>query len=370
MKNPMRLSPDRVQSRAGYLAAVSGPVSVSALFILLAFVVNLTTVGAYEDVLVAGLVYAALTVALQVIIGNTGLIFFGQFAFVAVGAYTSGVLTVPAAQREMLLPDLPGWLAGIETSFLVSALVAGAAAGLVALLSSPVIARVSGLAAAVVSLGLMYIVTDVIREAKSITKGTQTFSGVPFDATLSSVGVALVAITCVAALFKFSPLGLNARAGREDLIAAESTGLSQARVRVPSLVLAAVLSGIAGAVWAHYLTAFSPSNFGVDPAILVVIMAVVGGVNSISGALLGAALVVVWQEFARHVEGGLAVAGTTLPRLPEFGSLTLSLGLIAVLAWRPGGLLGSREVQWFRPRTRTIPEQAGAPQEDEAVAHA
>jgi branched-chain amino acid transport system permease protein len=352
MRIPLSWTRDRVQTGTGYLGAVAGPVSLAGAVLVLVMLLNNATGAAYQDVLVGGLVYAALAVSLQVIVGNTGLIFFGQFAFVAVGAYTSGILTVPLAQRGSLLPDLPGWLAHTETSFLLSAVVAGAVAGVVALLSAPLLAKVSGLAAAVVSLGLMYIVTDVLRQAKSLTKGTQTFYGVPFDATVLSVGLVFLAITGAAALFKYSPWGLAARAGREDAVAAESTGLSTARIRVPALVLSAVLSGVAGAVWAHYLTAFSPATFGVDPAILVVMMAVIGGANSISGAIVGAVGVAAWQEFCRHVEGGLHLFGLVVRPLPEFGSLTLALGLIAVLALRPGGVLGSLELQWFRPATR------------------
>ncbi|WP_422758510.1 branched-chain amino acid ABC transporter permease [Paenarthrobacter sp. C1] len=282
--------------------------------------------------------------------GNTGLIFFGQFAFVAVGAYVSGVLTVPVAARGTLLPDLPSWLSEIELGFGASVVAGALAAGVVALIASPVLVRVSGLAAAVVSLGLMFIVSDLLRETPSITRGAQVFSGVPYDTTLVTAGIVLIVTTLAASAFKFSRWGLEARGGREDSVAAESSGLSMARVRTPALLLGGVLSGAAGAVWAHYLTAFSPVTFGIDPAVIVVIMAVIGGVNSVSGALVGATIVAVWQELARQVEGGMVIFGLQLPRMPEFSALTLGVGLIVVLAIRPRGLLASRELLWFRPR--------------------
>ncbi|TWD47069.1 amino acid/amide ABC transporter membrane protein 2 (HAAT family) [Arthrobacter sp. AG367] len=360
MKLPFTLAQDRIQTRRGFGAAVAGPTSIAVVVVVIAILINEFSLGRFEDVLLSAMVFACLTVSLQALMGNTGLIFFGQFAFVAVGAYVSGVLTVPASARGTLLPDLPDWLSGIELGFWASVVAGALAAGVVALIASPVLVRVSGLAAAVVSLGLMFIVSDLLRETPSITRGAQVFSGVPYDTTLLTAGIVLTVTTLAAAAFKFSRWGLEARGGRDDSVAAESSGLSMARVRTPALLLGGLLSGAAGAVWAHYLTAFSPVTFGIDPAVVVVIMAVIGGVNSVSGALVGATIIAVWQELARQVEGGLVVFGLQLPRMPEFSALTLGVGLIVVLAIRPRGLLASRELQWFRPRA---PQRAAAIEE-------
>lgn len=353
MNLPIKMAQDRVQTRQGYLGAVAGPVTLALVAVVIAVAVNAFTGRSLESILISGLVFVCLTVSLQVIMGNTGLIFFGQFAFVAVGAYVAGVLTVPVAKRKLLLPDLPDWLADLHVSFGVSVLVGAVAGAVVAAIASPVLVRVSGLAAAVVSLGMTFIVADLLRETPSITRGAKVFTGVPYDTTLIIAGVVVVLTAVIASAFKFSRWGLQARGGRDDSVAAESSGLSHVRVRTPALLLGGLLSGAAGAVWAHYLTAFSPETFGIDPAIVVVIMAVIGGVRSISGALVGATIVVVWQELARQVEGGLHLFGLELPRLPEFGSLTLGIGLIVVLALRPQGLLGSQELQLFRPTTQS-----------------
>lgn len=363
MTHIITMSQDRVQTTRGYLGAVAGPTTLALVAVCLALGIDAVSGGRLEAILVSGLVFLCLTVSLQALMGNTGLVFFGQFAFVAVGAYVSGVLTVPAASRSSLLPDLPPWLASIEVSFGVSVVAGGLAGAAVAAIASPVLVRVSGLAAAVVSLGLLVIVADIIRESPTITRGAMMFSGVPFDTTIAVAGLAAVLITAIATAFKFSRWGLQARGGRDDEVAAESSGLSETRMRMPALVLGGLLSGAAGAVWAHYLTSFQPETFGIDPAIIVVIMAVIGGLNSVSGAIVGATIVAVWQELARQVEGGLLIFGIQLPRMPEFGSLTLGIGLIVVLALRPHGLLGSLELQWLRPRTRSAPAGDKDPQE-------
>lgn len=351
--------PDRVQTSRGYASAVGGPTAISLVVVAIAFAIDAATGGTFEAIVVSGLVFVCLTVSLQVIMGNTGLIFFGQFAFVAVGAYVSGVLTVPVASRTSLLPDLPEWLAGVEVSFGVSVLMGGLAGAVVAAIAGPVLVRVSGLAAAVVSLGLMFIVSDLLRETPAITRGEMVFPGVPYDTTIPVAGLTVVAITLIGTAFKFSRWGLEARGGRDDAVAAESSGLSPTRVRMPALLLGGLLSGASGAVWAHYLTAFSPTTFSIDPAIVVVIMAVIGGVRSISGAIVGAAIVAIWQELARQVESGLFLFGLQLPRMPEFGALTLGIGLIVVLALRPQGLFGSNEFQVLRPRARATGDGDG-----------
>lgn len=346
----LQLRRDRVQNPSGFASALAGPAAVAVAVAGLALVLNLLTARAYEDVLVSGVIFICLSVGLQVFVGNTGFMFFGQFAYVGVGAYTAGILTIPVSARASLLPNLPAWLASVELSFTTSVLTAAAIAGLLAFVTNPVLVRVSGLAAAVASLGFMYIVSDVLREARSFTRGTQTFSGVPFHTTLLAAGLALICLTVISTGFKFSRWGLSARAGREDSVAAESAGMATPWMRVPSLVLMAAISGAGGAIWAQYLTAFSPATFGVDPAILVVVMCVLGGIHSVTGAIVGGVLVITWQEVARQVESGLNVAGMQLPMLPEFGSLTLSIGLITLLALRPQGLLGSLELQLARPK--------------------
>jgi branched-chain amino acid transport system permease protein len=355
MNMPLTMSRDRVQTLRGYVGAVTGPTALALVAVGVALLIDALTAGSLEAILVSGLVFMCLTVSLQVLMGNTGLIFFGQFAFVAVGAYVSGVLTVPLATRGTLLPDLPTWLAGVEVGFGVSVIAGALAGGVVAAIATPVLVRVSGLAAAVVSLGLLFIVGDLLRETPEITRGAMVFAGVPYDTTLIIAGVAVVAMTAISGAFKFSRWGIQARGGREDLVAAEASGLSPTRVRMPALVLGGLLSGAAGAVWAHYLTSFSPATFGIDPAVIVVIMSVIGGVNSISGAVVGATIVIVWQELARQVESGLMLFGLQLPRMPEFGALTLGIGLIVVMALKPHGLLGSLELQLFRPPARPVP---------------
>ncbi len=103
MNAPLMWVQDRVQTRSGYLSAVGGPTILALLAAVAAITVDSLTGGGLEAILVSGIVFMCLTVSLQVIMGNTGLIFFGQFAFVAVGAYVSGVLTVPSASRGTLL---------------------------------------------------------------------------------------------------------------------------------------------------------------------------------------------------------------------------------------------------------------------------
>jgi branched-chain amino acid transport system permease protein len=93
------------------------------------------------------------------------------------------------------------------------------------------------------------------------------------------------------------------------------------------------------------LTAFSPASFAIPLVVVVLTMAIVGGVNSITGALAGAAVVTVLNELLRRVENGVDVVGLHLKTATGMSAAVLGIALILVLRWRPAGLLSAYELQ-------------------------
>ena len=112
----------------------------------------------------------------------------------------------------------------------------------------------------------------------------------------------------ISAVYKWSRAGLRARANRDDVVAAESAGVASLRARLLPFVLSAFLTGVGGGLYAMLLTAFSPASFAIPLVVVVLTMAIIGGVNSITGALTGAAVVTVLNELLRRVEDGVDVA--------------------------------------------------------------
>lgn len=314
---------------------------------LLAVVVAILTFvfgRAGERIAVQLCVNVAAVVALGVFCGNTGIVSFGHGAFMAIGAYLSGILTMPAGIQRTALPELPAFLAGHEMSIWL-ALPLVALAGLAfAALSGSAIARLMGASAAIASLGLLIITHGVAIGAREITRGSQTFFGVPRIVDLSMAFGAAVAVIIVARVFRESHLGLFARAARDDADAAAALGINPGRTRYISWCLSGAMCAVAGALYGHMLGAFSPASFYLSLVFAHIAMMIVGGMASVGGAVMGVIGVTLLQDGVRQFEGGVDLFGITMPAV--FGLTTVSLGLaILLVIWlRPTGLVGSFEL--------------------------
>ncbi|WP_432817208.1 branched-chain amino acid ABC transporter ATP-binding protein/permease [Sulfitobacter sp. JB4-11] len=314
---------------------------------LLAVVVAILTVlfgRAGERIAVQLCVNVAAVVALGVFCGNTGIVSFGHGAFMAIGAYLSGLLTMPAGIQRTALPELPTFLAGHETSLWASLPVVACVGLAFAMLSGSAIARLTGASAAIASLGLLIITHGVAIGAREITRGSQTFFGVPRIVDLTLAFCAAVVFIILARLYRESRLGLFARAARDDADAAAALGINPGRSRFISWCLSGTMCAVAGALYGHMLGAFSPASFYLSLVFAHVAMMIVGGMASVGGAVTGVIGVTLLQDTVRQFEGGVEVFGATLPAV--FGLTTVSLGLaILLVIWqRPTGLVGSFEL--------------------------
>ena len=173
---------DRGLERGGTVGAVAG---VSLLTAAAAAIVALYLIiesGANYDLLIVFGVNAVLVVGLQVLVGNTGIMSFGQMAFVALGAYTAGILATPVAIKQEVLRDLPSLLRDHTLPVVPTLILAGVVAAVAALIIGPALMRLTGIAAGITTFGFLVITNDVIRNAKSYTRGNDTFFGVPQSA--------------------------------------------------------------------------------------------------------------------------------------------------------------------------------------------
>jgi branched-chain amino acid transport system permease protein len=339
----LALRRDHVPGWRGFVGAVAGPLVAVGVVTALAAVVYADETMT-EIVLLFG-INAIMVVGFQVFVGNTGLVSFGHVAFMAIGAYAAGLVAIPVFDKELFLPDLPGFLASVELGVVPALLVGGGAAALLALVTGVALMRLDGAAASIATLGLLVITINVLREASSFTKGPRSFFGVPDHASFFWVFVCLAAAALISATFKWSRAGLRARANRDDAVAAESVGVSSLGARLLPFVLSAFLTGVGGGLYAMLLTAFSPASFAIPLVVVVLTMAIVGGINSITGALAGAAVVTVVNELLRRVEDGVDVLGVHLKTATGMSAAVLGIALILMLRWRPEGLLSAYELQ-------------------------
>lgn len=334
---------DRLPGLWGFVDAVVGPLLVVGIVTALAGLVYRD--GSMTQIVLIFGINTIMVVGFQVFVGNTGLVSFGHIAFMAIGAYGAGIVSIPVADKAYLLPDLPGFMADLELGVVPALLVGGTAAALFALVTGVALMRLSGAAASIATLGLLVITVNVLSQATAITHGPRALYGIPAYASFGWVFGVLAVIVLVSAAFKWSRAGLRARANRDDLTAAETSGVGSLRSRLIPFVLSAFITGVGGGLYGMLITAFSPASFTLSLAVVVLTMAIIGGVNSVTGALVGASVITVLNEFMRHVEDGINVAGLHIKAATGISAAVLGIGLILTLRFRPAGLLSSYELQ-------------------------
>ena len=310
--------------------------------------------------------FLILTVALlafSLFTGNSGILSFGHVAFMGLAAHVTGALTIPVAQKAVFLPDLPPWLAQTELGFLPAAAVAIVCVTAVAFLVGLPIARLNGSSAAIATLGLLIIVYGVIVGARDFTRGSQVLVGVPKTVDIPVALAFLAAAVLLARLFRDSLPGLELRAVREDEPAARAIGVDAPARRLFAWTLSASLAAAAGVLLAHYLGVYSPKEFYFQLTFAILAMLIVGGMTSVSGAVVGAVAISVLVELLRGIEERLNADVFREPTVFGLTDIGLSLAILGMLFWRRDGLFGFWEIEelaarrWrrFRPRRGAAP---------------
>jgi len=273
-------------------------------------------------------IYAVFALSLNVEIGYTGLFNFGHVAFFAIGAYTSALLTLAGAPFGL------GLAAGL------------AAAGLCGYLLSIPALKLQGDYFGIATLGFGEILRMVVNNEVWLTKGPMGLPGIPrpelfglhFDtlpAYLALSGGMALATFAVLAFIVLSPFGRALKAVRDDETAAEILGKNAFRFKIKSFVIGSVFAGLAGVLWAHYATFISPGDFTLTETILVLLIVVMGGKGTFHGPVVGAVVLIFFQESVRFLR--LPPEWTRL--LGPLQQMVFGLLLVVFMVFRPEGIV-------------------------------
>jgi branched-chain amino acid transport system permease protein len=291
-----------------------------------------------------------LVVGLQVFMGNSGILSFAHVGFMGVGAYASAVLSIPAQMKGMALPDLYPVVADLQLRpYLAIALGGLIAAGVAALVSYPLM-RLSDAAAVITSFALLVVLHTIMLHWSEVTNGPRTLFGLPKTTDLPVAAAVAAGAIVVAVLFKESRTGVLLRASRDDETAAAAMGADVPLLRWRAFVLSALIAGIAGGLWGHFITSFSPQAFYLKETFVILGMLVIGGTGTVSGAVLGCFLVTFAFEGLRAVESGLNRAQIFAEQVVGLTEIVLALAMIGILIVRPGGLFATAEIGALRRR--------------------
>ena len=281
-----------------------------------------------------GCIYGLLALGLNVSWGMTGLANLGVAGFYGVGAYASAL-----AVTRLGMP--------IAVGFVFAVALSAASGAAVALCTG----RLRDDYLAVVTLGFAEVVRLALSNEIWLTGGTDGISGVPgpfrteasgaFNLVYLGISLAVLGGAFAAAeLIARSPYGRVLRAIQDDEQVAASSGKRVLRFKVEAFSVGAGLSGLAGALYAHYTSYISPDNFVPLVAIYVFLALTLGGTGSNGGALLGAFLLVFLLESTRFVAGEVTfMSGVQLAAARE---IVIGILLLTVLRFRRGGLVPGR----------------------------
>jgi branched-chain amino acid transport system permease protein len=336
------------------------PAALIALTCLVTLVSWVLGPDSLDRVVVGMVINLIVVVGLYTFVGLSGVFSFGHAAFMAIGAYAGAILVIPPETKEFVLPDLPGFLARVHLDPLPATVAAGGIAAAVALVLSVPLARLSGLTAGLASFAVLVIVNVVAKNWQQVTHGTAGVAGIPTATTVEgALAWALVAIAAAWALQR-SAIGLRLRASREHEAAARSIGIGVARERAVAFVVSAFFVGVAGALLGMFIGSFNPDAFFLNITFLMVVMLVIGGTTSLSGAVVGSIVISGAAEILRRIEGGVDLGLVEVPSRPGLREVGLALLMLAILIRRPNGLTGGRELHWparkkvHRPDTEAV----------------
>ena len=282
------------------------------------------------------LIRVTMVVGFWIFVGNSGVVSFGHAAFGCIGAYVSAWLTLRPEMKATLLPGLPEMIASADWQVLPAAVAGGGIAALVALLTGAAILRLSGIAASIATFAFLAMVNTIWANWTPVTGGTSSVVGL-------ALGWAVAAIL-VAALHAASASGLALRATREDEVAAAASGIDRYRHRLLAFTLSAFFCGAGGALMGHFIGVINPDGFYLSLTFLMLAMLVIGGVGSLSGAVVGVLSLSIAVEALVRLEKGVTIGAATFALPPGSQEIILAVAMILILIFRPTGLMAGREV--------------------------
>lgn len=279
-------------------------------------------------ILVIAGIYIILTLSLNLIVGYTGLPALGHAAFSCIGAYTSSLLALNMGMSP--------WI-GLLTGACVAAF-SGVVIGYPAV-------RLKGDYLALATFGLGVIVYSIAKNWVSLTRGPMGLPGIPgfsiLGFELSGIWsyLLLVLVFVILTIFVIerivnSPFGRILRSIREDEIASEALGKDTTRHKLLVFIIGAFFAGIAGSLYAHYITFIDPSSFTVMESITILLMVIFGGMGSISGSVVGAVILVVLPELLRFIGMPSSIAA-------PMRQMIYGLLLVVLMVKRPQGIMGA-----------------------------
>ncbi len=317
-------------------------INLGLLIVLFALLTILEAAGVFTgysmSVLRLVCINVILATSLNITVGNLGQITLGHAGFMSIGAYTAALFAKSFN---------PGATIG---GYFIGLLLAGICAAIFGVAIGIPVLRLKGDYLAIVTLAFGEIIRVLI-EYFDFTGGAQGLNGIPRMQNFSIMF--LIAVVCITLMYSVmtSRHGRAVLAIREDEIAAQSSGINVTYYKTFAFTLSSFFAGIAGAMHAHNIGTIGAGDFGYNRSFDILVMVVLGGMGSFTGAILATTVLTIVPELLR----GFA----------DYRMIIYSLLLIIIMIFRPEGLLGRKEFQiskvldWFKNRSSAKSKKRG-----------
>ncbi|HHX24174.1 MAG TPA: branched-chain amino acid ABC transporter permease [Thermoanaerobacterales bacterium] len=291
---------------------------------------------------------AVLALSLNLTNGFTGLFSLGTAGFMAVGAYTSALLTMPPNVKTMnfFMEPINPILLDINVHFFFALLIAGILSAIVGFLIGAPVLKLKGDYLAIATLGFSEIISVVFTNTQTITNGALGLKGIPqYTNQYWSWGVVVLIVLGLKALVN-SSYGRAFKAIREDETAAQAMGINLFKHKTLSFTISAFIAGIGGALLANLNSTIDPTMFRFFFTYQILLIVVLGGMGSITGSMISACVMTVLMEMLRVVESPMKIGFISLPGISGMRMVVYSMILILVVLFLRQGIMGEKEISW------------------------
>jgi branched-chain amino acid transport system permease protein len=324
-------------------------VSLGGLWVIVAAVTGLAALGPQSLRLSAMtmLINLMIVVGIYTFTGNSGVFSFGHLVFMMVGAYAGTLLIIPESTKNNAYPTLFAFIRHAHLPTLPATLIGGVTAMIVAAIVAVPLMRLTGIAAALGTFVLLIIANTIGNNWEAVTGGSPGLSGIA-GITLWAVLVWALLAIAVSWLFQHTLVCGRLRASREDEIAARSVGISVWAERTLAFSVSAFIVGTAGVLFGRVAQGIYPNAFYLDLTFVTLAMLVVGGLQSLSGAVVGTIVLSVIAEILTRMSNGMNVGGLHIKVPVGTEQVGFALMMLLVLLLKPNGLTGGREFSFGR----------------------
>ena len=327
---------------------------------------SLLGTGSAERLVTTMLIDAVIVLGIQIYIGNTGVLSFGHIGFGAIAGYVFAVLAISPDEKLKRIADAPWGLADVDMNPWLALLIAVLVTLVFAVIVGVGLARSGaesgGVSATVITLALLFVSHEVARNWPELTGGDRAGLAFRIGGALNSrlpIYLSLLGALIVARLYAQSRSGRLAVAAREDDLAARAMGVNPLVQQMTALLISVAVVSVGAGLKVYEDGSILPNDFFFNYTLVTLVMLIVGGRNSVTGALLGVGVMTAGRELARRLgQDGFEIFGIGLDGAPldwifreNLQTVFLGLSMLGFMIWRPLGLIDDWELdEWLYQR--------------------